>query len=405
MQPKPDDYDYDLDEALTSVVGVKSIIPADAFTAETLGTERAGHGVIIRNDGLVLTIGYLVTEAETVWISHSGGRVVPGHVLAFDQETGFGLLQALARLDLPSLPVGSSKDAEIGERVVVAGAGGRQHAVAARIIAKQEFAGYWEYVLDEAIFTAPAHPNWGGTALIGPAGDLLGIGSLQIQQAAPQRRLEDVNMIVPIDLLKPILDDLLTIGRPNRPSRPWLGIYATEVGSNVAILGLASRGPAQQADLRAGDIVLGVAGSKVNDLAGLFRRIWKLGQAGVEVPLLINREGKTFELRVKSSDRRRFLKGPVLHWVEAATSQAPGLGSDPHRLSSRLPPRPSRSICCHQFVVPIGTLVGKEFLVDLVAGCAVPLRRIGLVIGPLLLLGCAPPPPWGPLRLPQPTAR
>jgi S1-C subfamily serine protease len=313
VQPKPDDYDYDLDEALTSVVGVKSIIPADAFTAETLGTERAGHGVIIRNDGLVLTIGYLVTEAETVWISHSGGRVVPGHVLAFDQETGFGLLQALARLDLPSLPLGSSGDAEVAERVVVAGAGGRQHAVAARIIAKQEFAGYWEYVLDEAIFTAPAHPNWGGTALIGPAGDLLGIGSLQIQQAAPQRRLEDVNMIVPIDLLKPILDDLLTIGRPNRPSRPWLGIYATEVGSNVAILGLASRGPALQADLRAGDIVLGVAGSKVNDLAGLFRRIWKLGQAGVEVPLLINREGKTFELRVKSSDRRRFLKGPVLH--------------------------------------------------------------------------------------------
>ncbi|HZO44764.1 MAG TPA: S1C family serine protease, partial [Xanthobacteraceae bacterium] len=262
---------------------------------------------------LVLTIGYLITEAETVWISHSGGRVVPGHVLAFDQETGFGVLQALARLDVPSLPVGSSKDAEIGERVVVAGAGGRQHAVAARIIAKQEFAGYWEYVLDEAIFTAPAHPNWGGTALIGPAGDLLGIGSLQIQQAAPQRRLEDVNMIVPIDLIKPILDDLLTIGRPNRPSRPWLGIYATEVGSNVAILGLASRGPAQQADLRAGDIVLGVAGSKVSDLAGLFRRIWKLGQAGVEVPLLINREGKTLELRVKSSDRRRFLKGPVLH--------------------------------------------------------------------------------------------
>jgi S1-C subfamily serine protease len=313
VQPKPDDYDYELDEALASVVGVKSIVPADAFTAETLGTERAGHGVMIRRDGLVLTIGYLVTEAETVWISHGSGRTAPGHVLAFDQETGFGLVQALARLDLPTLPLGSSAKTEIGERVVVAGAGGRQHAVAARIIAKQEFAGYWEYVLDEAIFTAPAHPNWGGTAVIGPAGDLLGIGSLQIQQAAPQRRLEDVNMIVPIDLLKPILDDLLTIGRPNRPSRPWLGVYATEVGKNVAILGLASRGPAQQADLRSGDVVLAVAGAKVNDLAGLFRRIWALGNAGVEVPLLINREGRTFEVQVKSSDRRRYLKGPVLH--------------------------------------------------------------------------------------------
>jgi S1-C subfamily serine protease len=313
VQPKPDDYDYELDEALTAVVGIKAIVPPDAFTAETLGTERAGHGVLIRGDGLILTIGYLITEAETVWISHGGGRVVPGHVLAFDQETGFGLVQALGRLDLPALPLGSSAEAEIGERVVVAGAGGRQRAVAARIIAKQEFAGYWEYVLDEAIFTAPAHPNWGGTALIGPAGDLLGIGSLQIQQAAQQRRLEDVNMIVPIDLLKPILDDLLTIGRPNRPARPWLGLYATEVGSNVAILGLASRGPAAQADLRAGDIILGVAGTRVSDLAGLFRRVWALGKAGVAVPLLINREGKTFEASVKSSDRRRFLKGPVLH--------------------------------------------------------------------------------------------
>jgi S1-C subfamily serine protease len=313
VQPKPDDYDYELDEALAAVVGIKAIVPPDAFTAETLGTERAGHGVLIRGDGLILTIGYLITEAETVWISHGSGRVVPGHVLAFDQETGFGLVQALGKLDLPALPIGSSAEAEIGERVVVAGAGGRQRAVAARIIAKQEFAGYWEYVLDEAIFTAPAHPNWGGTALIGPAGDLLGIGSLQIQQASQQRKLEDVNMIVPIDLLKPILQDLLTIGRPNRPSRPWLGLYATEVGSNIAILGLASRGPAAQADLRAGDIILSVAGTRVSDLAGLFRRVWSLGHAGVAVPLLINREGKTFEASIKSSDRRRFLKGPVLH--------------------------------------------------------------------------------------------
>ena len=211
---------------------------------------------------------------------------------------------------------------------MVAGAGGRQHAVAARIIAKQEFAGYWEYVLDEAIFTAPAHPNWGGTALIGrPA---ISRHRLAADPAGLRAtRLEDVNMIVPIDLLKPILDDLLTIGRPNRPSRPWLGLYATEVGSNVAILGLASRGPAQQADLRAGDIVLSVAGSKVNDLAGLFRRIWELGQAGVEVPLLINREGKTFELRVKSSDRRRFLKGPVLARAVGLIASALALSASP----------------------------------------------------------------------------
>jgi S1-C subfamily serine protease len=311
VQPKPEDYDYELEQALGAVVSVRALVPADAFTAETLGTERMGHGVLIR-DGLVLTIGYLVTEAETVWISHSAG-VVGGHVLGYDQETGFGLVQTLGRLNAPALPLGDSGRSKVGERVVLAGAGGRQRSVAARIIAKQEFAGYWEYVLDEAIFTAPSHPNWGGTALIGPNGDLLGIGSLQIQQTTRDRKGEDANMVVPIDLLKPILDDLLTIGRPNKPARPWLGLYATEIGDTIAVLGLASRGPAQKADVRAGDIVLSVAGEAVSTLAGLFRRVWSLGQAGVEVPLLVNREGQTFELRIKSSDRRRFLKGPVLH--------------------------------------------------------------------------------------------
>ena len=188
------------------------IIPGDAFTAETLGTERAGNGVLIRADGLVLTIGYLVTEAETIWLTLIDGRAVPGTVLAYDQATGFGLIQALARLDLPALPIGQSSAVSVGERVVVGGAGGRQKSVAARIVAKQEFAGYWEYVVDEAIFTAPSHPNWGGTALIGPRGELIGIGSLQLQEGREQGPPGDINMIVPIDLLGPIFDDLLTLG-------------------------------------------------------------------------------------------------------------------------------------------------------------------------------------------------
>ena len=312
MQPRPEDYDFELDEALASVVGIRAIIPGDAFTAESLGTERAGNGVVIGPDGLVLTIGYLITEAETVWIS-TGGNVVSGHVLGYDQETGFGLVQALGRFELPALPLGSSAAAEVGEQVVVGAAGGRQASLAARIIAKQEFAGYWEYVLDEAFFTTPAHPNWGGTAVIGPGGDLIGIGSLQIQQMVANRQGDDANMIVPIDLLKPILQDLITIGRPNRPARPWLGLYATEIGDSVAVLGLANRGPAQQADLRTGDVIMAVAGTPVQGLAELFRRVWALGRAGVAVPLTINREGKSFDVSIRSGDRRRFLKGPVLH--------------------------------------------------------------------------------------------
>lgn len=312
-RPKPENYGYDLDAALASIVSLRAMIPPDAMTAQTLGIERTGNGVLIRKDGVVLTIGYLITEAETIWMKLVDGRAVPGHVLAYDQESGFGLVQALGHLDVPTLSIGRSSGIRVGEAVVVAGAGGRPYSVAAQIAAKQEFAGYWEYVLDEAIFTAPAHPNWGGTALIGPEGNLLGVGSLQLEQAGERGHNEHLNMIVPIDLLPPILDDLLTFGRPNRPARPWLGLYAAEIEDKIAIVGLADRGPAQRADLHAGDVVLAVAGARVNKLSEFFRRIWSLGKAGIDVPLTIYRDGSTFDLRVSSGDRNRFLKGPRLH--------------------------------------------------------------------------------------------
>lgn len=312
IQPRPENFAYDLEAALNSLVGLRAIVPADAFTAETLGTERSGNGVMIR-DGVVLTIGYLITEAETIWLHLADGHAVPGHVLAYDQETGFGVVQALARLDLPVMPLGQSKATKVGDPVVVAGHGGRKHSVVARIAAKQEFAGNWEYVLDEAIFTAPAHPNWGGTALINPVGDLIGIGSLQLQHAGERGQTQNINMMVPIDLLKPIVDDLLKFGRRNAPPRPWLGLYATEVEDRLVIVGLAERGPAKQAELHVGDIVLSVAGKDVRDLASFFRRIWALGQAGVEVPMAVYRDGETLQMRIKSSERSRFLKGPSLH--------------------------------------------------------------------------------------------
>lgn len=313
LQPKAGDYGFDLDHALAAVVGLRSAIPDDAFTAEVLGTERAGNGVLIRGDGVVLTIGYLIVEAESVWLSLSDGRGVAGHVLAYDQESGLGLVQALARVDLPALALGDSGSAQVGEPVVVGGAGGRQRSVAARVAAKHEFAGYWEYFLEEAIFTAPSHPQWGGSALIGPAGDLLGIGSLQLQREGEDGRREDLNMIVPIDVLKPILDDLLTLGRPNRPPRPWLGLYATEIEDKIVVAGLAGRGPAKAAKLRRGDIVLAVNGRETRGLGDFYRRVWSLGEAGVEVPLSIYRDGRAVELRVASADRSRFLRAPRVH--------------------------------------------------------------------------------------------
>jgi S1-C subfamily serine protease len=286
-------------------------VPSDAFTADTLGVERAGNGVLI-DDGVVLTIGYLITEAETVWLHLSDGRVVQGHPLGFDQETGFGLVQALGKIDFPSLEVGSSKAVEVGERVVVGGAGGRTRSLAGRIAAKQEFAGYWEYVLDEAIFTYPAHPNWGGTALISSAGKLIGIGSLQLERAREGKN-EYLNMIVPIDLLSPVLEDIRKFGRVNRPVRPWLGLYSTEIEDKIVVVGIAPKGPAARAEIKTGDVVVAVKGDRVSTLASFYRKVWALGNAGAEVPLTLYREGVTFDVRVNSSDRTKFLKGPRLH--------------------------------------------------------------------------------------------
>src|SRR3954447_5346604 len=310
-QPRLGDYSFDLDRTLLSVVGLHSIVPPDAFSAETLGTERAGNGVLI-DDGLVLTIGYLITEAESVWLHRGDGRVVEGHALGFDFESGFGLVQALGNLDLEPLPLGSSASAQIGDRVVLGGAGGRTRSVASHIVAKQEFAGYWEYLLDEAIFTHPAHPNWGGTGLISDRGELIGIGSLQLERER-EGKAEHVNMIVPIDLLKPVLDDLRKFGRVNKPARPWLGMYSTEIENKVVVIGISAKGPAARAELKAGDVILAVKGEKVTSQTAFYRKLWALGPAGIDVPLTVYHDGVTFDVVLTSTDRVKLLKAPQLH--------------------------------------------------------------------------------------------
>jgi len=311
FQPRQNDYGFDLDRALSSVVGLHSIIPPDAHSAETLGTERAGNGVLI-DDGLVLTIGYLITEAEAVWLHLGDGRVVQGHALGFDFESGFGLVQALGRLDIDPLPLGSSAATRIGDNVVVGGAGGRTRSVASQIAAKQEFAGYWEYLLDEAIFTHPAHPNWGGTGLLNARGELIGIGSLQLERER-SGKAEHVNMIVPIDLLKPVLDDIRKFGRVNKPARPWLGMFSTEIDNRVVVVGISTKGPAERAELKTGDVILAVNGEKVTSQIGFYRKLWSLGPAGVDVPLTVYHEGVTFDVTLTSIDRSKLLKAPRLH--------------------------------------------------------------------------------------------
>jgi S1-C subfamily serine protease len=312
LQPDPDDYKFDLERTLRSVVGVRVNVPSDAFTAGTLGTERTGNGVVIREDGLVLTIGYLITEADTVWLVTADGRAVPGHALAYDQTTGFGLVQALGRLDLPAMEFGDMAALKVGSQAIVAAGGGRHRAIETKVVGRQEFAGYWEYVLDDAIFTAPAHPFWSGAALIGTDGKLYGTGSLILQQGDGKRRM-DMNMIVPVGCLRPILSDLLTMGRVNQPPRPWLGMYVMESEGGLVVGGLADGGPADKAGVKAGDRIIGVADEDVTELAALWRKVWSLGNAGATVRLRLNRDDEHVAVRVTSADRTSFLRAPRLH--------------------------------------------------------------------------------------------
>jgi S1-C subfamily serine protease len=312
LQPSPDEAQFDLASALDAVVLLRAEVPEDAFTAPLLGTERAGNGVVIRDDGLVVTIGYLITEAESIWLTTNRGTVVQGHALAYDQRTGLGLVQPLGALGVRPLQRATGSRVDVDDDVIVIGQGGRAHSLKAKVISKREFAGYWEYVLDEALFTAPAHPQWGGAALVGQDGQLLGIGSLLVQESTGGKAV-DGNMFVPIGLLAPILDELLTRGRAAGPARAWLGIYTAEMEGHLVIGGLAPDGPAERAGVKLGDLVLEVGGERVTGLAAMFRRIWSTGPAGSEVTLTLSRRGVSSKFPIRSADRNDFLKKPRLH--------------------------------------------------------------------------------------------
>ncbi|MFO1067137.1 MAG: S1C family serine protease [Geminicoccaceae bacterium] len=312
-QPKAGDLAFDLDRTLESVVTLRAEVPEDAFTAAALGTQRLGNAVLIRDSGLLLTIGYLVTEAERIWLS-TGKTAVQGTVVAYDFATGFGLVQALGRLGVPAIPLGSSSSLRVGDPLVVAGHGGRSGALSARLVSRREFAGYWEYLLDEALFTTPAHPHWGGAACIDRDGKLVGIGSLLVQEASIAGQQTPGNMIVPIDLLPPILPDLERFGRANRPPRPWLGVYVAEgPGGEIVVTGLAANGPAAQAGLRPADVIVEIDGLPVGGLADLYRQLWSAGEAGVGVGLAILRDGNRRTVTVRTTTRESMLRRPRSH--------------------------------------------------------------------------------------------
>ncbi|MEZ5739008.1 MAG: S1C family serine protease [Burkholderiaceae bacterium] len=312
MQPSADAVAFDLAAVLDAVVLIRAEVPDDAFTAQTLGTERTGNGVVISADGVILTIGYLVTEAETVWITTNHGKVLRGVPLAYDQQTGFGLVRAIGELGLPVLTRADPSRARTGDRVYLVGQGGIKHALKAYLVAKREFAGYWEYLLEQSLVVAPAHPHWSGAALVNEAGQLLGVGSLLMQEQVDGKSVQ-TNMVVPIDLLEPILPSLLETGQSGLPARPWLGLFAGDAEEQVVVAGVVDDGPAEKAGIEEGDLIIEVAGRRVSSLAAFLRAVWALGPAGVKVPLLLARDGDLLRTQVDSVDRNDLLRRSSLH--------------------------------------------------------------------------------------------
>ncbi len=307
LRPVARSCSFDLNRSLSSVVALEAKVGDDAFTAETLGTQRIGNAIVIGAEGLLLTIGYLITEADEVLLATGDGRRIQAHVLGMDQATGLGLVHALEPLNLPAMPIGDSRRLRPRDAVISAGGGGRSHALSGRLLARAPFAGYWEYYLEEALFVEPAHPHWSGAALINASGELVGVGSLRVEHRAADGEVRPLNMFVPAELLTPILDDLAR-GRPAKPPRPWLGVFAQEVESRVVVLDVSATGPAEVAGLRRGDIIREIAGQRITDLASFYTHLWALGPAGAVAPLTLQRGSEVFDVQVTSADRTSKLK-------------------------------------------------------------------------------------------------
>lgn len=293
--------------ALPAVVGLHSTIPESRRSAQTLGSEREGHGVVIDRLGLVLTIGYLIMEADTVTIKDSDGHEMPASVVGYDYESGFGLVRTAVPMPVRPLAFGDSDSLLLRSEAYVAGVGGEKATLKVKVAGRREFAGYWEYLLDNAIFTVPAYPLWGGSALIGLDGSLLGIGSLLVQEAlGPGSPAFPGNMFVPINRLKPIFDELILNGRITAPPRPWLGIYTVEHMGQLVVGGISDGGPADRAGLKRGDVLHALDGEALDDVADFYRRLWSVGPAGTAVTLRLERDNDAFDVTVRTGDRASY---------------------------------------------------------------------------------------------------
>jgi len=299
-----------LDDLLSAVVHIKTSINPDGRSVANLGRSRDGTGIVIDNDGLILTIGYLMVEAEAAEVITGDGHAVPANVVGYDHESGFGLLRAIMPLKVHPIALGHSADLKEQDSVVIIGHGGRGRVARAQVVSRRAFAGSWEYLLDDAIYTWPPYPDWSGAALIDRSGKLVGVGSLVLKDASG-RGEGPGNMFVPIDRLTPILADLIADGHAAGPPRPWLGVITQELGGRLVVAAVAPDGPAAKAGIKHGDIIESVGsagGGAPKDMEDFYRKIYAQGSAGVTVPLDVRRDAEQRHFDVKSMNRLDHLR-------------------------------------------------------------------------------------------------
>lgn len=312
----------DLDKTAKSIVLIQAQVPPTARSAKTLGLRRQGNGIVIDDQGLVLTIGYLILEAEMIGVFGAGGAAVEADYVAYDHATGFGLIRAKGALGVPPVRLGNSESLSEKTAALAMASGGLSSAVPVQVVSRRPFAGFWEYLLESGIYTLPAHPNYGGAALIDEKGELVGVGSLLINNGIEDNPGDLGNLFVPINLLKPILADMIATGRRGGPGRPWLGVYANDESGRVLVTRLAEGGPAEKAGVKAGDIIMGVGGKRVRDMVSFYRRVNATGKAGVDISLdLLQRGAEKYQIKqitVTSADRHDWLNLPKSEMPDGA---------------------------------------------------------------------------------------
>lgn len=300
-----------LARARAAVVGVHAMAVDDARSNATLGRERRGSGVVIDVDGLVATIGYLILEADRVELVLDVERVVPARVVAYDLASGFGLLQPLVPIRVPPAPLGRSAALAATEPLMIASGGEDAAMSVARLVSQRAFAGFWEYHLDHALFTAPPRTDHSGAGLFNSRGELVGIGSLVVMDAAGSGGpAVPGNMFVPVDLLKSILPELRRHGATRASTRPWLGMHCVELDGGVHVARVLADSPAEAAGLQRGDRIVRIDGHAVGDLASLYRRLWRGGGPERDVKIAIDRDGTPKTLTARAQDRMKMLRRP-----------------------------------------------------------------------------------------------